>query len=55
MAIVVGATVGGIIVDGPGFGVLGTFCLVAAVISAAIVIRFVREQPLNDLEVQPLR
>lgn len=55
MAIVVGATVGGLMVDGPGFGVLGTFCLGAALMSAAIVMRFVREQPLNDLEVQPLR
>ena len=55
MAIVVGATVGGLMVDGPGFGILGTFCLAVALISAAIVMRFVREQPLNDLEVQPLR
>jgi len=55
LAIVVGATVGGLMVDGPGFGLIGTFCLVCALISASIVIRFVREQPLNDLEVQPLR
>jgi predicted MFS family arabinose efflux permease len=55
MAVVVGATVGGIIVDGPGFGVLGAFCLAAGSLSALIVMRFVREQPLADLEVQPLR
>jgi predicted MFS family arabinose efflux permease len=53
-AIVTGATVGGLIVDGPGFGVLGQFCLVVALISATIMMRFVREQPL-DIEVQPLR
>jgi predicted MFS family arabinose efflux permease len=53
-AIVTGATVGGLIVDGPGFGVLGQFCLGVALISATIVMRFVREQPL-DIEVQPLR
>lgn len=54
LAIVVGATVGGLVVDGPGFGVLGTLCLGVALISATIVMRFVREQPL-DIEVQPLR
>ena len=54
LAIVVGATVGGLVVDGPGFGVLGAFCLGVALISATIVMRFVRERPL-DIEVQPLR
>lgn len=54
MAIVVGATVGGLMVDGPGFGALGAFCLAVALISAGIVMRFVRDRPL-DLEVQPLR
>ena len=54
LAVVVGASVGGIFVDGPGFGVLGLFCLSVAASSAFIVIRFVREEPL-DLEVQPLR
>ena len=54
MAIVVGATVGGLLVDGPGFGVLGAFALAIALLSAVIVLRFVREQPL-DFEVQPLR
>ena len=55
MAIVVGATVGGLIVDGPGgFGLLGVYALVVALLSAFIVLRYVREQPM-DLEVQPLR
>jgi len=54
LAIVVGATVGGLVVDGPGFGLLGALCLGVALISATIVMRFVRERPL-DLEVQPLR
>ncbi len=54
VAIVVGATVGGLLVDGPGFWLLGIFCFVAAALSASIVFLFVREEPL-DLEVQPLR
>jgi len=54
LAIVVGATVGGLVVDGPGFGLLGALCLGVALVSATIVMRFVRERPL-DLEVQPLR
>jgi DHA1 family inner membrane transport protein len=53
-AVVVGATVGGLMVDGPGFGLVGAFCLVVALLSALIVLRFVREEPI-DLEVQPLR
>ncbi|MDP9320687.1 MAG: MFS transporter [Chloroflexota bacterium] len=54
VAIVVGALVGGILVDGPGFGLLGVFCFAVAAGSAAIVLLFVREEPI-DLEVQPLR
>jgi predicted MFS family arabinose efflux permease len=54
VAIVVGALVGGLLVDGPGFGLLGVFCFTVAAASAAIVLRFVREEPI-DLEVQPLR
>ena len=54
VAIVVGAVVGGILVDGPGFGLLGVFCFAVAAGSAAIVLLFVREEPI-DLEVQPLR
>ena len=54
MAVVVGATVGGLMVDGPGFGTVGAFCLGVALLSAFIVLRYVREEPI-DLEVQPLR
>lgn len=54
LAIVVGATVGGLFVDGPGFATLGLFCLGAAVLSAIIVTRFVVEEPI-DLELVPLR
>jgi predicted MFS family arabinose efflux permease len=54
MAVVVGATVGGLIVDGPGFGLLGVYALAVALLSAFIVLRYVREEPI-DLEVQPLR
>jgi predicted MFS family arabinose efflux permease len=54
LAIVVGASVGGLLVDGPGFWLLGVFCFVVAGLAAFVVLRFVREEPL-DLEVQPLR
>lgn len=54
LATVVAATAGGLFVDGPGFGVLGLFCFAAAILSAAVVTLFVREEPI-DLEVQPLR
>lgn len=54
MAIVVGASIGGVLVDGAGFGVLGLFCLAMAVLSAFVVITFVREEPI-DFEVQALR
>jgi predicted MFS family arabinose efflux permease len=54
VAIVVGALVGGVMVDGPGFWLLGIFCFVIAALSATVVLLFVREEPL-DLEVQPLR
>ena len=53
MAVVVGATVGGLLVDGPGFGPLGVFCFGSAVLSAIIVLRFVVEEPI-DLEVVAL-
>jgi len=53
LAVVVGATVGGLLVDGPGFAPLGLFCFGAAVLSAAIVLRYVVEEPI-DLEVAPL-
>ena len=53
MAVVVGATVGGLLVDGPGFAPLGVFCFASAVCSAFIVMRYVVEEPI-DLEVVPL-
>jgi predicted MFS family arabinose efflux permease len=53
-ALVVGASIGGLLVDGPGFGLLGVFCFTAAVLAAVVVTAFVREEPI-DLEVQPLR
>ncbi len=53
MAVVVGATVGGLFVDGPGFAPLGVFCFASATLSAIIVMRFVVEEPI-DLEVVPL-
>ena len=51
-SIVAGATVGGLIIDGPGFGALGVFCFVAATLAAAVVWLFVREEPI-DLEIAP--
>lgn len=54
LATVVAATAGGVFVDGPGFGVLGLFCFLSAVLSATVVTLFVREEPI-DLEVQALR
>ena len=54
LATVVAATAGGLFVDGPGFGVLGLFCFLSAVLSAIVVTLFVREEPI-DLEVQALR
>ena len=54
LATVVAATAGGLFVDGPGFGVLGLFCFLSAVLSAVVVTLFVREEPI-DLEVQALR
>ena len=51
-SIVAGATVGGLIIDGPGFWALGVFCFVAATFAAAVVWLFVREEPI-DLEIAP--
>ncbi len=55
-SIVAGATVGGLIIDGPGFWALGFFCflaaVLAAVLAAAVVWFFVREEPI-DLEIAP--
>jgi DHA1 family inner membrane transport protein len=54
VAIVVGASIGGVVIDGPGFWLLGVFCFAVATLSALIVTLFVREEPI-DLELQALR
>jgi predicted MFS family arabinose efflux permease len=51
-SIVVGAAIGGLLVDGPGFWALGAFCFVAAALAAFVVWIFVREEPI-DLEIAP--
>jgi predicted MFS family arabinose efflux permease len=51
-SIVVGATIGGLLIDGPGFWALGAFCFAAAVLAALTVWIFVREEPI-DLEIAP--
>jgi predicted MFS family arabinose efflux permease len=51
-SIVVGATIGGLIIDGPGFWAMGVFCFAAAVLAALTVWIFVREEPI-DLEIAP--
>jgi predicted MFS family arabinose efflux permease len=49
-SIVAGATIGGLIIDGPGFWALGAFCFIAAAFAALVVWIFVREEPI-DLEI----
>jgi predicted MFS family arabinose efflux permease len=51
-SIVVGAAIGGVLIDGLGFWALGAFCFVAALLAALIVWTFVREEPI-DLEIAP--
>ena len=51
-SIVVGAAIGGVLIDGPGFWALGAFCFVAAIFAALVVRIFVREEPI-DLEIAP--
>jgi predicted MFS family arabinose efflux permease len=51
-SIVVGAVLGGLLIDGPGFWALGALCFVAAVLAALVVTIFVREEPI-DLEIAP--
>ncbi|HTD63976.1 MAG TPA: MFS transporter [Verrucomicrobiae bacterium] len=51
-SIVVGAAVGGLLIDGSGFWALGAFCFVSAVLAALVVWIFVREEPI-DLEIAP--
>lgn len=51
VGIVLGAWVGGVLIDGPGFSALGIVCAVVGMASALIVVFFVREEPI-DLEGQ---
>jgi predicted MFS family arabinose efflux permease len=51
-SIVVGATIGGLLIDGPGFWALGLFCFAAAILATFTVWVFVREEPI-DLEIAP--
>ena len=51
-SIVVGAAVGGLLIDGPGFWALCAFCFVSALLAALVVWIFVREEPI-DLEIAP--
>jgi predicted MFS family arabinose efflux permease len=50
LAIVIAASTGGFLIDTFGFAAVGIFCFVAAVLSALIVVFFVREEPV-DLEI----
>ena len=51
-SIVVGASFGGLLIDGPGFWALGAFCFAVALLAALVVWIFVREEPM-DLEIAP--
>jgi predicted MFS family arabinose efflux permease len=53
LAIVIAASIGGLLIDTFGFAAIGLFCFIAALSSAVIVIFFVREEPL-DLEIAPV-
>ena len=50
LAIVLAASIGGVLIDSYGFRAVGIFCFTAAIASALIVIFFVREEPI-DLEI----
>jgi predicted MFS family arabinose efflux permease len=52
LSIVSGASIGGLLIDGPGFWALGFFCFIAASLAAVVVLVFVREEPI-DLEIAP--
>lgn len=47
LSIVAGAAIGGIFVDTIGFSAIGVFCMVTALLSSAIVLAFVREDPIE--------
>lgn len=50
-AVVAGAVIGGLLIDGPGFAALGLACAIVGLLSTAIVLLFVTEEPI-DLETQ---
>jgi len=50
LAIVLAASLGGLLIDTFGFAAIGVFCFAAALSSAVIVVLFVREEPI-DLEI----
>lgn len=52
LSIVGGAAIGGLLIDLYGFWALGVFCMGAALLSSLIVLRFVREEPI-DFEMAP--
>ncbi len=53
LAIVLAASLGGVLIDSFGFRAVGMFCFVAAISSALIVVLFVHEEPI-DLEIVPV-
>ena len=53
LAIVLAASIGGVLIDTYGFRAIGVFCFVAAMSSAVIVVLFVREEPF-DMEIAPV-
>jgi predicted MFS family arabinose efflux permease len=52
LAIVLAASLGGVLIDSLGFPAIGMFCFIAAISSALIVVLFVREEPI-DIEIVP--
>ena len=51
-AVVMAASIGGLLIDAFGFSAIGLLCLVAGLGSALVVVLFVREEPI-DLEIAP--
>src|SRR5213596_101733 len=50
LAIVIAASIGGLLIDTLGFAAVGIYCVVAALASALVVVFFVREAPM-DIEI----
>ncbi len=49
VAIVLSATIGGLLIDTSGFAAVGTFCFIAALASAVIVVAWVREDRMVEI------